>query len=269
MEKNNGQMQVVDGADIATRELATLRRIDDSPAAIMGILAKAVENGANADVLEKLATLSIRIADRSAAQEFAQAMARFQQACPPITKNKTVSITSQSKGTTHGYTFADLTTIATTVGPLLAKEGLSYTWDSEEANGKVTCTCIIRHTNGHSVSAKFTATTDTPAAMSGAQKSASAFTYARRQSLVAALGLTTCDPDSDGAVRGGASSARITEEQAATLEVLIDDVGANKAIFLNFMGTTSLAELPASRFGQAIQALEDKRKQNARKVGGR
>lgn len=221
---------------------------------IGAILNHAVERGMDPASLEKLVALYERVSDRNAAKEFAEAMAAFQAECPPIPKTSSAKITMKSGGQ-YSYKYAELDAIVGVIRPLLSKHGLSYTWDSAEDSGKITCTCMIRHVNGHSVSAKFQCPVDSAAAMSGAQKSAAALTYARRQSLIQALGLTTCDPDTDAG-----ATARITDNQAANLEALMSEVGADRPRFLRYLGVESLADLPASEFTAAVSALEAKRK---------
>lgn len=226
---------------------------------ITTILDKAVTGGMAPEALEKIVALYERVADRQASQEFSAAMAEFQAACPPIAKTSTAKIVTNS-GANYSYKYAELDEIARTVRPLLHKHGLSYSWDSVEDKGLVVCTCIIRHENGHSVSAKFACPTDSAAKMSGAQKNAAALTYARRQSLIQALGLTTCDPDNDGAA---AASPRITEHQAANLTAALDELNLTperRAKFLEVMEVGSISKIPAAKFAEAMRMVEKARK---------
>lgn len=224
------------------------------------ILRAALAANMDAASVEKIAALCERMEDREAAREFAEALAAFQEECPAIVKNRKANIATRSGGE-YGYKFADLESIVRIVRPLLRKHGLAFTWNSTEQGGKVTCECILRHVNGHSISASFTATTETSAAMSGAQKHAAAFTFARRQSLTAVLGVVTADTDDDGA--GGAVSAQpIDENQAANLRALIDEAKADSRKFLAFFGLKRIEELPAARFKEAVDMLERKRRQS-------
>lgn len=52
----------------------------------------------------------------------------------------------------------------------------------------------------------------------------------------------------------------ITADQAATIEALISDVGANKEAFLKYLGVTNLKELYLSNYDNAVNQLERKRK---------
>lgn len=223
---------------------------------IADLLRSAIDKGHPTESLERIAALWERVDDRARAEEFARAIAQFQGSCPPIRKTSSAKITTKG-GSQYGYQYAELDEIARTIQPHLRDAGLSYTWDSEEKGGQLTCTCTLRHVNGHSVSAKFNCPTDTASAMSAQQRNAAALTYARRQSLVQVLGLTTCDPDLDGADMGNVET--ITEHQAANLDALIDEVAADRPKFLRFMGVDSLGQIPASEFSRAVRALESKR----------
>lgn len=226
--------------------------VDES---VMGLLRMAVERGVPVEALEKLVALQERYQDRQAQREFAAALADFQAKCPPIPKNSTATIVSEQKGTKFSYSYAELDTIAETVRPFLHALGLSYSWDSTVTDQVVTCTCTLRHRNGHQITASFAAPVDSAGRMSVTQRHASALSYARRQSLVQVLGLTTTEPDDDAG-----ESEVITAEQVATLEAFIEEVGADRGKFLVWLKVGSLAEVRTSQYGAAITALQQKRK---------
>ena len=73
------------------------------------------------------------------------------------------------------------------------------------------------------------------------------------------LGITTSsEPDLDG---GDPSQQElISEEQIATLSALREEVKANGPKFLAWLGIASLGELPASRYKEAVTALETMRR---------
>lgn len=241
---------------LAPRVGGALARVPDT--SIAAILGNAVEKGMAPEALEKLVALYERVADRQAAQEFSASMAAFQAECPSIAKTSEAEIVTRS-GAKYGYKYAELDEIARTVRPLLHKHGLSYTWDSAEDKGSIVCSCIVRHANGHSVTAKFSCSIDSAAAMSGAQKSGAALTYARRQALIQALGLTTTDGDNDAALPAH-DPRPVTDNQAANLDALIDEVGADRAKFLKFFGVDKVGLVPAYRFAEAVKMLEEKRR---------
>lgn len=224
---------------------------------VSNLLHLAIEKDISVEALEKLAGLYERFEDRRAAQEFAEALSSFQDECPPIQRKREAKVASR-KGGTFKYKFAPLEDIARIVNPLLRKRGLSYSWDAT-GDGRNQCvTCTLRHVNGHATTSSFSCPVESSAGMSEQQKHASALTYAKRQSLVMALGITHTEDDTDGA--GDAEPDPITEGQAADLETLIENVGADREKFLIWLGVESVSAIPASAYGRAVRALEAKRK---------
>lgn len=260
----DGKERTMTTTDLAFRDLdagepvAPLAR-QEVP--ISAILANAVERGVGVEQMERLVALYERVQATKAIEEFATAMAGFQAACPPVNKTSTAKVTSKRTGAAFSYNYAELDEIARHIAPHMKAHGLSYTWDSEMKDGLLVCTCTVHHSKGHSRSAKFGCQIDTEAAMSASQQVGAALTYARRQTLIQALGLTTGDPDTDGARRPPVSVEKITAHQAANLDTMITSVGADKDRFMRFMGVGALADIPASEFQRAVTALESKRKQ--------
>lgn len=239
---------------IQTLPTETTAVVRSAAASMAELLYMAVEKGTPVAELKELVALHETMSQRQAQQDFAAAMARFQAECPSIKKSSKANFATRGGGA-MSYTFAALDEIADTVNPILAKHGLSYTWDATVNGGALTCVCTVRHCNGFSTQSSITLPTDSASAMSSQQKVGSALTFARRLSLTSALGLTTTDDDTDGADKGGV----ITEEQAWDLEALRDEIGVDAAKFMKFLGVSTLAELPASKYAGAVAALEKKR----------
>jgi hypothetical protein len=229
--------------------------------AMADLMRAAVEKG-GVDALERLVALQDRMVQQSAAREFAAAMAAFQRACPPIRKTSSANVTTKS-GSSYSYDYAELDEIATTVGPHLHVNGLSYWWDSvvSDDGKRLTTDCTVAHANGHSRKSSFTSPVEAAtSAMSKQQEMAAALTVGRRQSLISALGLTTCDPDRDG-VR--APEPKVTPDQVTILMDLIDKRPAGSYDGLlrwigEQWGARSLDEIPASKFDWLKADLEKK-----------
>lgn len=219
--------------------------------ATMELLRLAIEKGVPVETLERLQALHERVSDRHARAEFAQAVARFQSSCPPIAKTSTASIATKS-GVRYSYQYAELDQIARTIAPHLRDVGLSYTWDSEIRDKLLVCRCTLRHVSGHAETASFTAPVESPAGMTEQQKVAAALTYARRQSLIQVLGLTTCDPDHDGA-----TLQKITEQQAADLEALIDELKVDRARFLQWAEVDRLEDILVANYESAVRTIRN------------
>lgn len=215
----------------------------------------AIDKDLSAESLEKIVALHERIADRLAAQEFADALAEFQSLCPLIPRNTVANITTRG-GARFSYNFADLDTIVSTVREPLRRNGLSFSWDSKTEGGSITCVCTLRHVNGHKESASFSCPTETPAGMTEQQKVAAALTFARRQALVQVLGITTTEPDADG----GNTVDTLTDTELSDLEALIDEVKPNMPKFLEFMHVESLDQIRRGDLRRAVNALNQKRR---------
>lgn len=52
---------------------------------------------------------------------------------------------------------------------------------------------------------------------------------------------------------------KVSQDQADTLQALIEDVGADSGRFLAYLKVAKLSDLPATRYDEAVQALEAKR----------
>ena len=223
------------------------------------LLQLAVEKDISVEKLEKLVALHERITAASAAREFTYAMASFQEKCPAIPKVTKASINPKS-GAKFSYRYAPLDKIADVIRPLLHSLGLSYSWDSSIDSNMLKCVCYVRHVNGHCASATFEAPLENTVhtqSMSGPQRHANALTYAKRQSLVQVLGLTTTEPDTDAA-----PSLTISDHQAANLRALLDEIGDGDGRFLAWLEVERVEDIPAPMYKPALRQLEAKRRQH-------
>lgn len=237
------------------------RPVEAPPAAAvtpMQMLQLAMERGADMDRLQQLMDLQQRWEANEARKAFVAAMAAFKANPPEILKGKKVSF-STSKGQTeyHHATLADVCAAATAG---LALVGISHRWDVKQDGGKITVTCILTHAQGHSESVCMVALADDSGGKNSIQAIGSAVTYLQRYTLLAATGLAAQDmPDDDGRDAGGKDL--ITESQAADLQALIEEVGADRQKFLRYLKVDSIDQITAQAFKHAVAALESKRKQ--------
>lgn len=228
--------------------------IPTSPHDVTGLLQLALERNVPVETLERLVALHERVSDRAAAAEFAAALADFQNECPEIAKIAEAKIVT-SAGGSFTYRYAPLDHIAKVVRPLLHARGFSYTWDSRMEEKLLSVTCILKHVNGHQQSATFASPVESKAGMSEQQKYAAALSYAKRLSLVQVLGITTADPDTDGA-----NPEPITDEQVKELKKLAQDVAADEPKFLAYIGVERYEDIRRVDYNTAKQALESKRR---------
>lgn len=214
------------------------------------------------DALERLVALDEHLSARRAAQEFAEAMSKFKETCPPVPRraeNSQFSVTRN--GTKQARRYATLEDIEATVRGPLGSCGLSFRWgDAIVQAGMLTLPCVVAHVGGHSVVSSVTLPLESRAGCSEAQKYGAVMTYAQRYSLIQVLGLTTCDEDVDGeAPRDPGLAGYVTPEQVIELEALLGQrPDGSRAKFLKYLGIEHMEEIPADRFASLKADLERK-----------
>jgi len=159
------------------------------------LLAQGIQHGLSVDALERLLSMRRELQAEQAKAAFFAALATFQAQIPAIPKSQTAKVTS-AKGT-FSYRYADLADIQRTIAPVLAGNGLSVTFDTEQDQGGYLIKAKVHHTGGHSETTTFRVPLDGAARMNSTQAAGSALTYGRRYALTAALGIVTADEDDD------------------------------------------------------------------------
>lgn len=244
----------------AEEQTATVAVHQNEGDQVSTLVKMAIEQKVPVELLERLVALQERVTARNARQAFIEAKARFQELCGDIVKSKTAKITT-TRGSQYEYSFAPLEAIQSHIRPHLTACGLSYAWDIVSFDkGVLLIACDLTHVDGHSERSTFPVPIDTAAAMSAAQKTGAAQTYGKRQSLVAVLGITTADADSDGAEAEAEDNELISESEAADLSSLAEEVGVNTSKFLAMFGVQSFGEIKKSDVATARRSLELKRK---------
>lgn len=206
----------------------------------------AVSGNAPIESLQKLLDMKERVDAQRARVDFFNALSQFQSICPVITKTK--------KG--HNCKYAPIETIVQAIVPSLKACGLTYRFEQKAVDNAIEITCIINHVNGHSESMSLMGMPDTSGSKNAIQAMGSTVQYLRRYTLCGALGIVTADEDNDG----GKPQETITEQQAADIEALIDEVKADKPNMLKWLNVESIEQIPASRYSEVIKRLEAKRK---------
>lgn len=230
--------------------------------AVPPMIMLALQNNVPPETLERLVALQERITDRNAEAALIEALAAFQAECPTLRKNKEVDYVTKD-GARVRYRHASLDEIAKTIRPLLAKHGLSYSWDSSVDGGVLEVRCKLHHIEGASRTASFRCAIGDAGSskMNGAQKAGAATSYGQRYSLVQVLGLTTAEDDRDAVGVGemeeeaGAPSP-VSVEQAKEIERLLGEAGADIKKFLDWFEVSAVVELPSSQYDRAVEMLK-------------
>lgn len=219
------------------------------------MLQLAVEQGADLAKLEKLMDLQERWEATEARKAFLQAMAAFKASAPDILKNKHVSFQTQ-KGKTD-YWHATLDNVVDSISAAMSPCGLSFSWDIDDG-AQIRVTCIVSHVLGHEKRVSMSAPPDDSGGKNFIQQKKSTVTYLERATLLAATGLAEKGQDDDGESAVGAGL--ITDSQAADLKALAEEVNADIAKFLRYMGAAEIGAIKSKDYNRAVSALEKKRK---------
>ena len=86
-----------------------------------------------------------------------------------------------------------------------------------------------------------------------------ALSYAVKAAMLKLFSIETGESE-ESRLEMAQGMAPITEEQAATLDSLIDEVGADRIKFLRYMKVNKLEDIRAQAYDDAVSALEAKRK---------
>lgn len=216
-------------------------------------LALAISRGAGIETIERLVALQERMDAERSRREYFAAFAKLQAELPQIEKCDAVDFTS-AKGRTH-YRFAKLERIAAAVQPVMTKHGFSkaYSFNDDKPN-IVRVTCIITHAGGHSESTSLDVPYDGSGSKNEIQARGSSAQYGMRYTLIGALGLVTCDEDTDGHT----AEAVVSEAQLKALRNGILDTETDERKVLAFAGVARLEDFPAAKYAEAMQIMRRK-----------
>lgn len=190
----------------------------------MAMVSQAVSAGASLEMVSKLIDLQERVEKSQGRKAFDIAVASAKGEIGPIFKDREVDFTSQ-KGRTN-YRHESFGGIATAIGPVLDRHGLSYRFRASQEGGRVSVTCILAHRDGYSEENTLSASNDSSGNKNDIQAIGSTTTYLQRYTLKLALGLSTTDKDDDGkasedpAISGAAEAAINSIGECQTLEAL-------------------------------------------------
>ena len=183
-----------------------------------------------------------------AAEAYAAAISEFQRKCPQIHKGR-----KPMSG--PAYTYASYDDVMAVAAPILAECGIAVTFSTEQVDKSIRVTCRLRvgtHVEDHAF------TVPVPdMRVNETQKFGAALSYAKRYALQGALNIVVTDEDTDAA---NLTANTITDEQAIQLEEWIESTGADRVKFLAFLKVEKLADLPASKFANAMEAIQKKAK---------
>ena len=206
--------------------------------------------------MEKLLDMQERIFNKNAEISFNQAMVKCQGEIPLIKKTGLNQQTNSQ--------FAKLEEMQIVAMPFITSNGfcLSYGTSDSALAEHYRVTCLVSHTGGHSREYQ----ADIPADFVGMKGqpnktkthgAGSSLSYGQRYLMKMIFNIKVVGMDSDG----NSPIDRVSKEQSLTLQALIDEVGASgKEALFKWAKIESLDDLPASKYKQAVVALEKRRK---------
>jgi hypothetical protein len=230
----------------------------DVPAIVSMIERAARDPAVDIDKMERLLQMQERMVARNAEQAFFAAMTAAQAEMRPVAAD---SNNPQTRSRYASYAALDRA-----VRPIYSKHGFSLSFDTEPGapDGFVRVVCFAScggHTRKYQV--------DMPADGKGAKGGdvmtkthavGSGMSYGQRYLLKMIFNIAVGEDD-DGNRAGG---EKITADQAADVQAMIEDIGGDKheALkrgFLKYMRIEAITDLPANKLKDAIAALEAKR----------
>ena len=234
------------------RELAARSSAANPIAAMLQTIVEGGVTAENADALEKVCDLYLKMEANGAAKDFAAAKCLLQSELPTVMATKSIP----SKTGEIRSVFAPYEEIMGVVGPYLTKHGFSVSFTMKAESGRMEAVCTLTHSGGHSASNSFSVRVGSgPPGCSEAQSDGSARSYARRGALCDCLNIVV-DKDTDARLEG----ACITAEQARDLESRAHAAGIAEAAFLRLAGAASFATIREHKVPVLEQVLRNKTK---------
>ena len=225
---------------------------DVAQTSVLSIIEKVASQDIPIENLERLLEMQTRWEEREAKKAFVQAMTALQSEIPVIVKSSKVN----DRNGRLLYKFAPLDQIVRTVQPLAQKHGFSHKFDFKPDENGITTICIVTHLHGHSEPTTVHIPSTTGMNTNSAQDAGIMQQYGMRYAYCGAYGITTANNDTDGHTQ----PETVNEKQIAEIEALLSEIGVDREKFLRVMHSATVEDIPASRFQQAINTLEAKRR---------
>jgi hypothetical protein len=220
----------------------------------MALLQLAIEREGSIDVIERLAKLQMEVMDREARIAYIGAFETFKRNAPTIVKDSAIIVNEQVRGK-----FAKLDQICDKLIPSLLEVGITHRWKTSAADdGKIVCTCFLRHNMGHEEQgATFAAPPDTSGSKNAVQAVGSTASYLERYTLVASCGIAI--KGMDKVDEGAGERSRMAD---TTMREWLDHIAASSnGPELTARYIQALKAASATEDKQLMEGAANKRKQ--------
>lgn len=249
-------------ANMAGQELTTQRATEvgaPDAAALISVIERAATNpDVDIDKMERLMQMHERIMGRQAEQAFNEALVEAQ--------SETGRIATDAENPQTRSRYASYAALDKVLRPIYTSHGFSISFDTGDTDSAdmVRVVAYVSHKAGHTRTYKALLPADGKGAKGGdvmtkTHATGSAMSYGMRYLLKMIFNVAVGEADDDGNAAAKPVQT-ITEEQVADLAALIEEVGADKPKFLQWLQVDALENLPAKHYKQAVAALEKKRK---------
>lgn len=230
-------------------------RAGDSSSALISMIEKASTNpDVDVEKLERLWSMYDSERNRHAEQAFNTALSQMQAKMPAIREGGAIRHSGKVIST-YGRWDEDILPV---IRPILREHGFGLRFHTETEQ-QVKVEAVLSHEGGHSERTSITLSPDTSGSKSGPQAVASSVSYGKRYTAASLLNLEIHGQDDDAQSAGGPE--KVSAEQAANIEALIQEVGANRTRFLEYWKVTKVEDIRAQAYNDVIRSLEKKRGQ--------
>ncbi len=235
--------------------------VSDTQALIASIERLATDPTVKPDVVREFMEMRDRLERRAAQIDFDVAFAEMQPELPEIDKRGKIIIRDKNDKEviiqSTPYALWDDTNRL--IKPILAKHGFGLSFRTGTApDGKVLVTVILSR-KGHREETSMPLVHDSTGSKNSVQAVGSSISYGKRYTACAILNITMRGEDDDGKAGGDKQPETITDEEAAKLKSLMDDVNQNIAAFCTHFQIDKYTDLPPAKLKDAMAVLQTKK----------
>jgi hypothetical protein len=221
-------------------------------ASLMDVINRAAADpSTDGEKLEQLLGMYERITARSAKAAYTAALAEMQDELPVIGERGAIR-----NGNEVQSTYALWEDINEEIRPILRKHGFALSFRTGKEGDLIVVTGVLSHRDGHAEETTMLLPADLSGGKNPLQAIGSSTSYGKRYTAGALLNITSRGEDDDGWA-GGAKV--ITAAQRDALNILADQVGADKNKLCAYYRIDHIAHLPADKYDDALRRLQQKR----------
>lgn len=224
-------------------------------ASILSVIERAARSpDVDVDKMERLLLMHERIVGKQAETAFNAALTAAQSNIGRVAAD------ANNQQTRSRY--ASYAALDRMLRPVYIGQGLALSFDTTDSPtpDHIRVLCHVSHVAGHTRTYHVDMPNDGKGAKGGdvmtkTHATGAAMSYGARYLLKMIFNVAVGEDDTDGNIPG----ERVSKEQAANIETLATEVGANIQMFLRYMKASSISEIQAKNYENAIAALKRKR----------